>query len=104
MNYLDTGLKGIINKFADDTKLSGAVESLKSREDLYRDLDKSRGLVNHQLYEVQQGKMSDSAPGMGQPCIYVQTGDEMLESSAMERDLGVMVDCKLNIEESCLTL
>ncbi|KAJ7407238.1 rna-directed dna polymerase from mobile element jockey-like [Pitangus sulphuratus] len=40
INYLDAGLEGILNKFADDTKLGGAVDSLKGRKVLQRDLDK----------------------------------------------------------------
>ncbi|KAJ7408938.1 RNA-directed DNA polymerase from mobile element jockey-like protein [Pitangus sulphuratus] len=35
INDLDTGLEGILRKFAEDTKLGGAVDSLKGREVLY---------------------------------------------------------------------
>ncbi|KAJ7415086.1 hypothetical protein BTVI_39461 [Pitangus sulphuratus] len=37
---LDRELKGMLGKFADDTKLGGAVDSLKGRDALQRDLDK----------------------------------------------------------------
>ncbi|RMC18020.1 hypothetical protein DUI87_04898 [Hirundo rustica rustica] len=43
---------------------------------------------NHRPHGVQQGKVSDSALGMGQPWMYGQSGNEMLKSSAMERDPG----------------
>ncbi|KAJ7396806.1 hypothetical protein BTVI_141270 [Pitangus sulphuratus] len=39
INYMDVGLEGILSKFADDTKLGGAVDSLKGREALQRDLN-----------------------------------------------------------------
>ncbi|RMC12533.1 hypothetical protein DUI87_10053 [Hirundo rustica rustica] len=40
-NNSDTGLEGILRKFADSTELGGAVDLLKVREALQRDLDKS---------------------------------------------------------------
>ncbi|KAJ7410335.1 rna-directed dna polymerase from mobile element jockey-like [Willisornis vidua] len=75
LNDLDTGLEEILNKFADDTKLGGAVYSLEDREALQRDLNKMQGLGNHQPYEVQHGKVLDSAPGMGNSQKFIQTGE-----------------------------
>ncbi|KAJ7410013.1 hypothetical protein WISP_111220 [Willisornis vidua] len=40
INNLDAELEGIMSKFVDDTKLGGAVDSLKEREALQGDLDK----------------------------------------------------------------
>ncbi|KAJ7422074.1 rna-directed dna polymerase from mobile element jockey-like [Willisornis vidua] len=65
------GLKGILSKFADDTKLGGAVDSLESRKTLERDLNK----LEDWTITNQQGKVLDSAPGMGQPRMYIQTGE-----------------------------
>ncbi|KAJ7417441.1 Neuralized-like protein 2 [Pitangus sulphuratus] len=51
INALDMGLEGILSKFANDTKLGGAVYSFQGREALQRDLNKSE-IGNHQLNEV----------------------------------------------------
>ncbi|KAJ7408366.1 rna-directed dna polymerase from mobile element jockey-like [Willisornis vidua] len=62
INDLDTGLEGILNKFADDTKLGGAVDSLKGREALQRDdLEKFKdwAIINHMKFN--KGKCWDEA-------------------------------------------
>ncbi|KAJ7401307.1 rna-directed dna polymerase from mobile element jockey-like [Pitangus sulphuratus] len=99
INDLDEGLEGILSKFADDTKLGGAVDSLKGRETLQRDLGKLED--NHQPYEAQQGEVPDSAPGWDNPGCMYRLGNEMLQSSAMERDLEVLVDGELNLSQQC---
>lgn len=76
INDLDVGLREKLSKVTDNTNLREAVDSLKDREALQRDLGKLEDWEKkHQPYEVQQGKMLDSASVMGQPWMYVQTGE-----------------------------
>ncbi|RMC15839.1 hypothetical protein DUI87_08043 [Hirundo rustica rustica] len=58
-------------------------------------------LGGHQPYEAQQGKVPDSAPGMDESWMYGQIAKWMLESSAMEKDLGIPMDGKLNVSQQC---
>ncbi|KAJ7405739.1 rna-directed dna polymerase from mobile element jockey-like [Willisornis vidua] len=86
INDLDTELEGILSKFADDTKLGGALDSLKGREALQGDLDKSEGwaITNHM--EFNKGNCWILHLGWGSSgCSYILR-NERLESSAMERD------------------
>lgn len=50
-NSLDAGLKGILNKLGNDTKLGGAVDSFGGREALQRDRNKLE-MSDHQPNEA----------------------------------------------------
>ncbi|KAJ7396511.1 hypothetical protein BTVI_144087 [Pitangus sulphuratus] len=69
INDLDTGLEGILSKFQMTPNWEELLTSSKA-EALQRDHDRELG--NHQPYEVLQGEVLDSAPGMEQP-LNVQT-------------------------------
>ena len=57
---MDSEIKCIVTKFADDTKLSGAVDMLEGREDIQKDLDRpiSGGLELNDLKGLFQPKPS----------------------------------------------
>jgi len=59
-------------------------------EDAKESIDKLDG--GHCLHEEQ---VLDSAPGIGQPWLYVQTG----EQAALQKGLGVLAFCKLNLSQ-----
>ncbi|KAJ7408298.1 hypothetical protein BTVI_60144 [Pitangus sulphuratus] len=99
INYLGAGLEGILSKFADDTKQGGAVDSLKGRKALQRDTDKIEdwAITNHRNFN--NGKCQILHLGWGNPgCLY-RLGNAGKKCS--ERDLGVLVDGKLNKSQQC---
>ncbi|KAJ7405738.1 rna-directed dna polymerase from mobile element jockey-like [Willisornis vidua] len=101
INDLDTELEGILSKFADGTKLGGAVDSLKGREALQGDLDKLQdwALINHM--EFNKGNCWILHLGWGSPGCSYRLGNELLECSATERVLRVQVNGKLNMSQQC---
>ena len=101
VNDLDAGLEGILIKFADDTKLGGAVGTLEGREDLQRDMDRLESWAITSCMNFNKSKRQilhlwHSNPG----CTY-RLGNERLESSSAERGMGVLVDGELNMSQEC---
>ncbi|KAJ7411526.1 hypothetical protein WISP_102342 [Willisornis vidua] len=100
INDLDAGLEGIPNKFTDNIRLGGATDSIKGRVALQKDLNKLEDwAIKHMKFN--KGKSWILHLGWGNPeCLY-RLGNEMLESSAMERDLEVLIHGKLNMSQQC---
>ncbi|RMC12632.1 hypothetical protein DUI87_10156 [Hirundo rustica rustica] len=78
------------------TKLGRAVESLEGKEALQRDVDKSGSWAITNRMKFNKGKCQTLYLGFMH-----RLGNEMLESSATESDLGVLVDGKLNTNQQC---
>ncbi|KAJ7407307.1 rna-directed dna polymerase from mobile element jockey-like [Pitangus sulphuratus] len=98
LNDLEKGLEGILSKFADNTKLREATDSLEGREALQRDLIKLEDWAITNPMKFNRGKCQIRHLGWGNPGCTYRLGNEMLENSAMERDL---VDGKLNMSQQC---
>ncbi|GAB0194946.1 sorting nexin-12 [Grus japonensis] len=90
------GIKCMLSKFADNTKLGGAVDSLDSREALQRDLDRLDSWTITNCMKFNKSKCQILHLGQGNPGYTHKLQDEGLESSPAERDLGVWVDGKLS--------
>ncbi|PKU49303.1 rna-directed dna polymerase from mobile element jockey-like [Limosa lapponica baueri] len=52
---LDDGIKCTLMKLANDTKLSGEMDTLEGRDSLQEDLDRVEEWTNKNLMKVQQG-------------------------------------------------
>ncbi|GAB0207740.1 hypothetical protein GRJ2_003239700 [Grus japonensis] len=90
----DNGVKRTLSKFADDTKLGGAVDSLKAREALQSDLDTLENWAITNCMKFNESECQILHLGRGNPGYTYKLGDK---SSPAERDLGVWVGGKLNM-------
>ncbi|KAK4830331.1 hypothetical protein QYF61_010095 [Mycteria americana] len=95
INDLDAGVECTISKFADDTKLGGAVDSLEGQEALQRDLDRLEHWAMINGIKFKKSKCQILHLGQSKARHKYKLGEEWLESSPAERDLG------LNTSQQC---
>ncbi|PKU47314.1 rna-directed dna polymerase from mobile element jockey-like [Limosa lapponica baueri] len=99
---LDDGIGCTLTKFADDTKLSGKVDTLEGSATLQEDLDRLEEWTNKNLMKFNKDKCKVLHLGKHNLGVQQRLESTQLGSSSVERDLGVLVDNKLSMSEQCV--
>ncbi|GAB0182044.1 mitochondrial enolase superfamily member 1 [Grus japonensis] len=101
VSSMDSGIEHTLNNFADSTKLYDAVNALEGRDAVQRDLDRLDRWARANRMKFNKAKCKVLHMGRHNPKYNYRLGGEWIQSRLEDKDLGMLVDEKLNMSRQC---
>ena len=102
VDNMDSVNECTLSKFADDKKLCGAVDTQEGWDAIQRELDRLERWACVNLMKFNKAKCKVLHLGRGNPKHRYRLCGQRIESSPEEKDLGLLIDKKLNITCQCV--
>ena len=93
---MDSGIECTLSKCAGDTKMCGAVDTLKRRDAMRQNLDRLQRWACVNLKKFNKAKCKVLHTDQGNPKHKYRLGREEIESNPAKKDWGVLEDKKLD--------
>jgi len=97
VSKMDSGTECTLSKFANNINLCGVADTLKGRDAIQRDLDRTERWACANVMKFKVLHM-----GCGNPKHKCRLGGEWIESNPEEKNLGTLVDEKLSMTQQCV--
>jgi len=104
VNYLDEGTVSTLSKYVNDTKLGGMADTADGSAAIQQDLDRLESWVTINQMRFNKSKCRALYLGRNNRMYQCRLGDDLLERSSAEKDLGVLVDNRLAMSQKCVLL
>ena len=98
---MDSGIECTLSKFANGTKLCGTVNMQEGRDAIQRDLDRLERWARVNLMKFNKAKCKVLYMDQDNLKHKYRLGEEWIECSPEEKDLGGLVDGKLTMSQQC---